>query len=131
MEEETFNRTAKGIINISIILSVTITFLALVVNLIDFNTFKFSNYWYEWPASYLLGAVANIINFIILKRSLSNPNYIPKTSVTSNKYLLRMGIYVAACYIALKIDRLNVIPVFLGFFTVRIAIYIYTYKNRG
>lgn len=130
-EDETFKKTASGILRIAWFLLLSITLLLVVANIIAYYSFEFSNYWFEWPVSYLLGAIINIINFNILKLALSNPNYVPKSSKVSNNYFIRMVLYAATCFIALKVKVFNIVPVIIGFFTIRVAIFIYTLKNRG
>lgn len=129
--DDYFNETAHRILNISWFLLLIGALLMLVVNLIAYYGWNFSDYWFEWPLSYLLGGLTNILNFIILKLSLSRPKVIPKAPLSSGNYLLRMALYVLVSLIGYKVNFLSVIPILIGFYTVRGAIFIYSFHNRG
>ena len=71
-EDETFKKTASGILRIAWFLLLSITLLLVVANIIAYYSFEFSNYWFEWPVSYLW----SIINMsIYLLTALSNQLY--------------------------------------------------------
>lgn len=130
-DEDVFKQTARRILTLSWFLLLIGTLLTLITNIVAYFGFSISSYWFQWPISYLFGSLTNIINFIIIILTLSRPKSIPKTSLLSGNYLLRMALYALACYIGYKVAFLHVIPVIIGFFTVRIAIFIYSYRNQG
>jgi hypothetical protein len=88
--------------------------------------------WYAWTLSYVLGAMVNFFTFNLLRNNVMGLTGDVKSGISSgfSNYVIRIAAYAFIVYIAFKNDTLNPYVVATGFLTIRIAIYIYSYRNK-
>ena len=128
-----FLKTYRKIIRIAWIVMISLSIISYLISIVFFKNFD----WYMFPLSFLLGAMTNIFAFNLLKNNVANITDDVKSAISGSfsNYAVRLMIYAFVFMISLKNfqsgnAKLNPILVVAGFFTVRIAIYIYSWSNR-
>lgn len=86
--------------------------------------------WYEWPLSFILGAMVNLFTFTLLKNNIAAFSKDSKPINSSTNYVIRLAIYAFILYISFKSDNLNAYIVATGFIVVKLAIYKYTFSKK-
>ncbi len=79
-------------------------------------------FFYDWQTSlnYLLGTCFGLVYLNMLARSVERVGLTKKTSGWS-----RLAIFIGLMIVAIKREQLQVVPVFLGFITYKVAILSY------
>lgn len=127
-DNQDFNNTYRKIIGISWGIMISVSIILIVVSIIFFA----KQPWYILTISYVLGAMTNIFAFNLLKNNIANISADNTSAITGSftNYAVRILIYGFVLFISLDNEKLNPYIVALGFLTVRIAIYIYSWLNR-
>lgn len=131
-KNDEYKTAFSKIITISWIIILSVTTVVTIISLILYygKWFDFSLYWYSWPLSYLLGTMVNLFAFNLLKNNIASLSSESNIASSTSNYLIRLLIYGFALYIAINNEKLNTVFVFMGFLTVRIAIYIYSFQYK-
>jgi ATP synthase protein I len=73
--------------------------------------------------NYLLGAVVGLVYVRMLAKEVDKLGY-EKTRLNSN----RLAMFVGVMILAMRVPQLQVLPVFLGFLTYKVALFIYAIR---
>jgi ATP synthase protein I len=73
--------------------------------------------------NYLLGAVVGLVYVRMLAKEVDKLGY-EKTRLNSN----RLAMFVGVMILAMRVPQLQVLPVFLGFLTYKLALFIYAIR---
>ncbi len=74
--------------------------------------------------NYLLGATVGLVYVRMLAQEVEKLGY-EKRRLNSN----RLGLFVGVMILAMRLPQLQVLPVFLGFLTYKVALLIYTFRT--
>ena len=82
-------------------------------------------FFYDWniALSFLLGAVAGLVYLRLLARNverLGTNNQVGKSQI---------AVFIGVIIIATQVDSLQILPVFLGFLTYKVAILVYAFRT--
>jgi hypothetical protein len=128
-----FDKAFSKIVFYAWVIIIIITSIVTIASLIFYfgGWYKFPDYWYSWPLSYFLGAMVNLFTFNLLKKNIALISGDSKgISRAVSNYIIRFFIYGFVLFIAFKNEKLNPFFVLGGYFTVRIAMYIYSYLKK-
>ncbi len=127
-DNQDFNTTYRKIIGISWLIMISVSIILSLVSII----FLAKQPWYILTISYILGAMTNVFAFNLLKNNIANISADNTSAITGSftNYAVRLLIYGFVLFISLDNEKLNPYFVALGFLTVRISIYIYSWLNR-
>ncbi len=73
--------------------------------------------------NYLLGAIVGLVYVRMLAREVEKLSY-EKRGLNNN----RLGLFAGVMILAIRVPQLQVLPVFLGFLTYKVALLIYTLR---
>lgn len=74
-------------------------------------------------ANYALGAVVGIVYLRLLARSVGR--FGPGAKLSSGLFSPRLALFVGLFFLATRLEALQVIPIFLGFMTYKMALLVY------
>lgn len=122
-----FHRTYRNIISITWMIIIFVSIILLILSLI----FNRNDLWY-WNISYLLGAMTNMFAFTLLKNNIANITADATSSISGSfsNYAVRLMIYAFVLFVSFNNNKLNEYIVASGFLSVRLAIYIYSFRKR-
>ncbi len=115
------------LINLSLLITLVISIIYLVIGLIIGES-------YDLAISYFIGALTNILGLTLIKNDVNKKFDRVKNQKHAfgfTGFLLRFVIYGVVLYISTQKQTLNPYILVTGFFTVRIAIFIFSFKYRN
>lgn len=114
----------KSVIKSSLVVFIVGLLLCYILDIL----IKDNSYLYGFVIGYLLNLV---IFYMTIKTSESILNLSPVTPLVILGIVLKLIIYSIGFYIAIKIEWINILGVFIGYMSIKIAIYLEGYKNKG
>lgn len=87
---------------------------------------------FSYVLGFIIGYLLNLVVFnIIIKMSESILNLSMSTPIVIIGFVGKLFIYALGFFIAIKLESVNIIGVFIGYMSTKISIYLEGYKNKG
>lgn len=133
IEDTDFRQVTSQIIAIGWGVMGVVTGIYMLIGLVFFlgGWFSTPRTWFEWPLSYVLGAMVNFLAFNALKNNVAALSQNTKIASPIANYFLRFILYGFVLYFAYVSPRLNPFIVASGYFTIRVAIYIFSFIHKN
>lgn len=86
----------------------------------------------SYVVGFIIGYLLNLVVFnMIIKMSESILNLSVSTPLIAIGFIGKLLVYSLGFFIAIKLDSVNIIGVFIGYMSTKISIYLEGYKNKG